>query len=193
MISAPGTPELDCSRSGKWTGFVTPEDQDEVWEKIQAATEAGNLGPAARTRPEATVSSRQLQALEALVAAGALSAEVVAAIPDTSLLTCVYTYDFNDRDDVGRVLVALRELGFGGRLLYTTDTETSEGDYGDGPSIYVSQPGSVDFQDQSSVAQPGATIGDDPSRPVRGGAARTHSLGLPRNTTSLTSPNADHR
>jgi hypothetical protein len=57
----------------------------------------------------------------------------------------VYTYDFEHRDDVARVLAGLRQLGFNGRLSYKTDEATVEGTYGKGSATYVAQPNSLDI------------------------------------------------
>jgi hypothetical protein len=57
----------------------------------------------------------------------------------------VYTADWQDHDDVRRVLRELRRLGFGGRLSYKTDAATIAGRYGKGAATYVAAPGSGDF------------------------------------------------
>ena len=117
----------DYERSGKWLLFTPIDAHDEVWSKIRAATEAGELGYAAKA---ATSRKNELQARSG------------------ALLTCVYTYDFDDHDDVRRVLEALRKLGFVGRLSYKADIDTRKGTYGKGAAIYVSQPGSLNFEDR---------------------------------------------
>jgi Domain of unknown function (DUF1917) len=118
---------VDCGpRSGKWLVFTPPDSHDEAWDKIRAATELGELGYAAK-------------------AATALQGRVNRA---GALVTCVYTYDYEDHDDVQRVLAALRGLGIEGRLSYKSDEATSQGTYGRGTAIYVSQPGSSDFEDR---------------------------------------------
>jgi hypothetical protein len=67
------------------------------------------------------------------------------------MVTCVYTYDFEDLNDVRRVLVALRHLDFPrARLSYKRDVDTLGDAYGDGVSIYESQPGSEHFEDRRS-------------------------------------------
>lgn len=65
---------------------------------------------------------------------------------------CVYTRDWQDRDDVRRVLGALRDLGVSWRLSYKTDEATSAGVYGRAASVYVSPPGSRDFRDSAPPA-----------------------------------------
>jgi hypothetical protein len=113
----------DLMHSGKWMVFCSPAYHAEVWGKIKAGTEAGTLGDAAKTVPP--------------------------LVPQRALLTCVYTYDYEDHEDVCRVLGALRELGFSGRLNYKRDADTGlNGIYGEGASIYVSQPGTLDFEDR---------------------------------------------
>jgi hypothetical protein len=106
--------------------FTSPEYHEEVWQKIKDATESGRLGCAAK----ATARSSPLYRAS------------------RGLATFVYTYDFEDHPDVARVLAALRELGFTKRLSYKTDADTLEGHYGEGVSIYVSQPGALDFEDR---------------------------------------------
>jgi len=46
-----------------------------------------------------------------------------------------------------RVLRRLRKMGVWWSLYYKTDEVTHSGRYGSGASIYVSQPGSDDFDD----------------------------------------------
>ncbi len=122
--SGPDDPTKDVEKAGKWMLFTPKDDHDEVWAKIRTATEAGELGCAAKA---ATAKSNAL------------------SVSNRVLLTCVYTYDYEDRDDVTRVLTRLRELGFVGRLSYKTDAATIEGTYGKGSAMYVAQPNSVDI------------------------------------------------
>ena len=69
-------------------------------------------------------------------------------------LICVYTRDWEDQDDVRRVLGQLRDLGVTWRLSYKTDEATLSGVYGTGLAIYVSQPGSLDFDDRTCRPEP---------------------------------------
>lgn len=114
----------DVERSGKWLVFSSPEDHDAVWGRIRDATRRGELGTDAKAAT-ARQYRRQLS---------------------TSKVICVYTTDFADRDDVRRVLRGLRALDVGGRLSYKTDVDTLSGTYGAGAAVYVSQPGSKDFE-----------------------------------------------
>lgn len=116
---------------GKWLVFVDEEDVDAVWEKIATATLSGRLG---------------------------LSSKVATAWPNplarsSKRVICVYTYDSNDHEDVTRVLVALRDLGFKERLSYKTDVDTLAGRYGSGAATYVSQPNQLAFEVRRSNAE----------------------------------------
>jgi len=154
---APGADVDDPTRSGKWMVFTSPEYHAEVWEKLKAATKAGELGTAAKTAGDDDGRLKfALDLYAKRVAAGEQErsdamdnlAKFQARIKTRALLTCIYTHDFEDHDDVRRVLLALRRLGFNGRLSYKRDLDTLEGHYSDGVSIYVSQPGSLDFEDR---------------------------------------------
>ncbi len=109
--------------------FSSPEYHAQVWEQIKTATEAGTLGISAKTTSRDRPDYRLMR----------------------GMLTCVYTCDYEDHDDVKRVLVALRELGFEQRLSYKTDEDTLSGRYGEGVSIYVSPQGSRDFEDRRTT------------------------------------------
>ncbi|CAI4214607.1 unnamed protein product [Parascedosporium putredinis] len=76
-------------RCGKWMIFCDALAVNEVWEIIARATANNELGIAAKVAPRPGVELRQRERL-----------------------ICVYTSDFRDRRDVGRVLRRLRELGF---------------------------------------------------------------------------------
>jgi hypothetical protein len=125
-VAAPGSLQ-PTRRTGKWLLFTPAEDHNAVWAKVRAATEAGELGIAAKA---STARPNPHQG-----GSGAL-------------LTCVYTHDYENHDDVRHVLASLRKLGFDGRLSYKTDDDTLSGKYGRGAAIYVSQPGSPDFEDR---------------------------------------------
>lgn len=74
--------------------FCDPNDVDVVWGTVARATANGELGIAAKVAPCPPE-----------------------AIPGRERLICVYTRDFRDRQDVGRVIQRLREL----RLVETTN------------------------------------------------------------------------
>lgn len=123
----PGDDDADPETVGKWMLFIPAEQVDQWWDRVKEATEGGILGIGAkvatgRPNPRATSSETRL--------------------------ICAYTRDWHDRDDVRRVLGALRDLGASWRLAYKTDAATGAGVYGRGASVYVSQPGSRDFRER---------------------------------------------
>lgn len=111
--------------TGKWLVYVPASEIDRWWKVVAAATRRGELGWRAKA---ATARPNRL-----------------ARDPGRKLI-CVYTRDWRDVDDVRRVLARLRELSLTWRLSYKTDRATLEHHYGRGVAIYVSQPGSADFE-----------------------------------------------
>lgn len=124
----PAADEADAGRTGKWLVFVPARQIDQWWELIRLTTGQGRLGISAKA---ATAHHNDL-----------------ATSPRTRLI-CVYTRDWQDQDDVRRVLRQLRDLGVTSRLSFKTDEATLSGVYGAGSAIYVSQPGSLDFDDRT--------------------------------------------
>lgn len=95
-------------RSGKWLIFVPLEKVDEVWERIKTATEDGRLGDSAKVataRPNPN------------------------AIDAAKKVICVYSCDWEDREDVMRIRAELRVLGITWKIPYKTDEDTSSGKY----------------------------------------------------------------
>jgi hypothetical protein len=117
--------EQVTERSGKWMIFSPLEDHDEAWETIRASTEEDGLGFSAKAAT-AFKNPRRLS--------------------DKEKLICVYTYDYSDLDDVRRVFSQLRELGFMQQLPYKSNEDTRVGNYGNGVSLFLSRPGSNDFE-----------------------------------------------
>jgi hypothetical protein len=106
---------------GKWLIFASPDKLDSVWNQIKQATEKGELGPRSKTGT-ARVNPR--------------------ARGSKSTVICVFTKDCRDIDDVKRVLVKLRAMGFGGRLYYKEDAATFVDNYQPGKaSLYESVSG----------------------------------------------------
>lgn len=68
-------------RSGKWLIFVPVLNIDAVWECIRLATEAGKLGDSAKT---------------------ATAMPNPNAVDQTKKVICIYTYDWQDKEDVWR-------------------------------------------------------------------------------------------
>ena len=93
--------------AGKWLLFVDPADIDKVWQKIAEATKANLLGIGSKC---STMRKNP----------NAVSKEMV---------ICVYTHDYNDKEDVFRVRQALRGLGFTKKIPYKTDQATRERKY----------------------------------------------------------------
>ncbi|MGA3155499.1 MAG: putative phosphothreonine lyase domain-containg protein [Streptosporangiaceae bacterium] len=125
---SPAVSEADPSRTGKWLVFVPARQVDRWWELIRLATEQGRLGISAKA---ATARHNDL------------------ATSRRTKLICVYTRDWQDQSDVQRVLRQLRGIGVTSRLSYKTDEATVSGVYGTGSAIYVSQPGSAEFEDRT--------------------------------------------
>ena len=57
----------------------------------------------------------------------------------------------HDHEDVSRVLIALRGLGFNERLSNRTDVDTLAGRYGSGAATYLSQPNQLTFEIRRST------------------------------------------
>lgn len=100
-IEAKRSPEIDAPgptpRAGYWLLTTTVSAVDELWMKIKAATEAGQLG----YKSKVATASRDSQS-------------------DTRVIH-VLTYDGADAADVERVRAALDQLGLPGDWTYHTD------------------------------------------------------------------------
>ena len=94
-------------RSGKWMMFPGKEDVDTAWKCVSHLLEIGKLGCGAKVAPASRARGQHL--------------------------ICVYTRDWDDEDDVMRVLLELRDSGLpcaDRRLLnYKTDDATHAGLY----------------------------------------------------------------
>ena len=109
--------------------YVAAEDHDAVWKKVKAATEAGDLGVRSKAATAKPKSER--------IGGGSPTKAVI-----------VYTANYEEQEDVRRVLRGLRLIGITDRLPDKRDSDTLEGRYGKGTAIYVSQPGSDDYEDR---------------------------------------------
>lgn len=79
--------------------FIEPAYVNDVWATVARATVKNELGIAAKVAPREERGSKKER------------------------LICIYTYDFSDKDDVGRVLARLKQLdlvrtGPGRKLIY---------------------------------------------------------------------------
>lgn len=93
IVATPGP----TSRAGFWRIQTTLDTVDDLWVKIKAATEAGQLG---------------------------YKSKVATASRDGHRNTCVIqvlTYDADDTTDVERVRAALESLGIAGEIIYHRD------------------------------------------------------------------------
>ena len=122
--------------SGKWMLFIPDTEINEVWNIIRMAVEEGKLGNTAKVataKPNANALDRHRK------------------------LICVYTYDAEDKEDVVRILQALRDLGFSQGLTYKTDEATIAREYSfntAGPvSKYYAYKGTVDLSTPKGKSQ----------------------------------------
>jgi hypothetical protein len=123
--AGPRAEQSDWTHSGKWMVFVPTEHVDDWWGVLRIGTERGVLGPSAKV-------------------ATALANPLARSVDER--LICVYTSDWRDEPDVGRVLAMLRRAGVYWNLSYKTDEATLDGRYGRGVAAYVSRPGSREFR-----------------------------------------------
>lgn len=103
-----GTYPEYSERTGKWLIFVPVARIDNVWATIRTAVENGQLGRSAKV---------------------ATARDNPNAQNPKERVICVYTYDYDDREDVFRIRQVLRDLGFTQKLAYKTDDATSAGLY----------------------------------------------------------------
>ncbi len=95
-------------RNGKWLIFVPVRRIDAVWEKVKKSTEAGSLGE------EAKVSTAKRNPN---------------AVNPAMKVICVYTYDWQNKEDVMRIRAELRTLGITWKIPYKSDEDTDQGKY----------------------------------------------------------------
>ncbi len=88
-------------RSGKWICFTNEMDAEEMWRLVASATKAGRLGSFSDMGP---------------------------VRKDTRVIE-VHTHDWTDEDDVRRVRMELRRIGYVDRIPYKADAETVAGVY----------------------------------------------------------------
>jgi len=95
------------SKVGKWLVFCAPSEVNNIWDKIKVATIKGKLGG---------------------------SSKVSTAMPSPlkkgkDHVICVYTKDYDDKEDVMRVRRELSKLGITKKIPYKTDESTMSGKY----------------------------------------------------------------
>lgn len=107
--------DVDPNKVGKWMIFVPVENVDSVWSRIKKATDSNSLGLSAKcatARPNSRAKDPNIK------------------------LICVYTYDYDDKEDVFHVRQKLTEMGFKQTLYYKADMQTANGKYGKGSWMY---------------------------------------------------------
>lgn len=114
---------------GKWMLFPHVDQVNAAWGKIRQATLEGRLGIAAKVAT-AKPNANAKKADEKLI--------------------CVYTYSYEDKEDMLRVLQELRDMGFTGFCPYKTDNTTRAHEYAfNSPvpvSSYYARPGMVELR-----------------------------------------------
>ncbi|MEV4872241.1 putative phosphothreonine lyase domain-containing protein [Streptomyces syringium] len=124
----------EFAKAGKWLWFLPVRALDAGWRLIKTTVETGQLGPGAKV---ATLGSD------------------FDGDP-TRRPVIIYTANYHDRDDIQRVLNALRALGVRDALAYKTDEATARGEYGDGTSIYTSPAGTTKIIRRERQTRPAA-------------------------------------
>jgi hypothetical protein len=100
-------PDL-TEKSGKWMIFPHVSELDNVWNLIKEDLKKGNLTKSAKC--------------------GTMKENPNATSHNYKLI-CVYTYDYEDEEDVMRVAKRLFELGIKGKLRYKADSDTLSDKY----------------------------------------------------------------
>ena len=101
------TTEHTFPYAGKWLLFIAPDKIDDVWEKIDKATQAGILGISSKC---STMAAHGLYGHREMV-------------------ICVYTADHRDKKNVFHIRDELRKMGFDYKIPYKTNQTTREGKY----------------------------------------------------------------
>lgn len=99
---APGYPLDHPLRSGKWLVFLSNATIDRYWPLIGDAVVAGKMGDSAKVSTAGSAAPR-----------------------NGRHVICVYTYDYEDKDDVMRIRQALRECGILRPVSYKRDLDTA--------------------------------------------------------------------
>ena len=93
---------------GKWLIFSEIKEIDATWQTVKKATESGLLGIGAKV---------------------ATSMSNPNTTSESEKVICVYTYNWQDVDDVYRIEKALRSIGIESTLYYKTDNDSIKGNY----------------------------------------------------------------
>jgi hypothetical protein len=101
-----GKMQADSGRVGKWLFHVAEKYIDNTWENVKKAVTEGKLW----TTAKASTAWRS---------------------KGGPYVVCVYTYDYDDKNDVMRIRDYLRKMGFKRPVAYKTDDQTLAGIYAD--------------------------------------------------------------
>lgn len=108
------------ARGGKWLIFVRDSNLNSTWTKVKTAVEQGKLGSLAKApnRKRGSLSRTRNSNYNVI---------------------CVYTYDWQDRQDVKRIREELRKIGISRKIPYKTDEDTERGIYRSNSSAKISK------------------------------------------------------
>lgn len=101
-------PEAHETRSGKWLIWLSPSVIDCFWIRIREAVKQGRLGDEAKVLTAGSAKGRD----------------------HVSYVICVYTYDYEDTQDVMRIREELRRIGIRLPITYKADEDTRQLRYG---------------------------------------------------------------
>ena len=90
---------------GKWLFFEKVDRIDSIWEIIKNATEHGYLGPYSKVSTQKRSSEN---------------------FDKNTFVICVYTEDFNNKEDINRVEKKLRDLGIKNELSYKLNKDAGK-------------------------------------------------------------------
>lgn len=111
---------------GKWLIWVRCQGVETCWGAVRSATEAGSLGIAAKIR------AHRAEGIDASTAKATDELTFSDLLPPAERhVVCVYTRDWRDVDDVGRVGRALAQIGAvrSEIIRYKSDEQTLSGIY----------------------------------------------------------------
>lgn len=91
--------------SGKWLIFDSIEIIDDYWDKISKATKEGLLGPSCKVSTAKENSNAE---------------------DNTTRVICVFTEDYNDKEDLNRIIKVIRHLGIENKLIYKLDSDVGK-------------------------------------------------------------------
>src|SRR5262249_2246457 len=100
-------PEDHPTRDGKWLIWLSPANVDRYWKHIRAAVELGKLGNWAKVSTAGSIREAK-----------------------PNHVVCIYTYDYEDREDVMRIREVLRKIGIKQKIRYKANEDTHKLLYG---------------------------------------------------------------